>query len=384
MSGPSNSSLDVSRPGAATAIATSAEGEPPLLEVQSLTRTFQHGSYAVNEVSFSVQRGELISLLGPSGCGKTTTLRMIAGFEQPDSGDIRVGGTSVVQMAPQRRPVGFVFQHYSLFPHMSVAENVAFGLKARRRDKAAIKEKVTEALRIVRLDGYENRRPTLLSGGEQQRVALARVLVTEPELVLLDEPFGALDRKLRDELQVELKELLVRLSVTAIFVTHDQDEALLMSDRIVVMRRGRIEQIASPRRIYERPSTTFVASFVGTSNSFSGPCMPSHHGSSVAAQVGRVHSTGTADPASDTATVVVRPEKVVLSVVPVEGDNWFLGTVGVSKYTGNQSDVEVTLDCGEVVVTRQLNTGTQATVESGQRVWVYFPPEHVVPVAVSE
>ncbi len=383
---PADGSLTSPRPAT-----TAPDGERrTVLEVHGLRRAFGTGAFAVDGVSFSVQRGELISLLGPSGCGKTTTLRMIAGFEHPDSGEIRVNGKSIVGLAPQRRPVGFVFQQYSLFPHMSVAENIAFGLKARGADRSTIRDKVDEALRVVRLKGYEHRTPTLLSGGEQQRVALARVLVTEPELVLLDEPFGALDRKLREDLQVELKELLERLSVTAIFVTHDQDEALLMSDRIAVMRAGRIEQMASPAEVYERPATTFVASFVGVSNTFSGAPSPSDDGFCVTTDAGTVHCSSAlahrADAAdgADGATVVVRPEKLVLSTAPAEGDNWFPGRVGAFKYTGNQSDVRIDLDRGGAMIARQLNTGAQAPIAVGQRLWVHLPPEHVVPVLVSE
>ncbi|MFT4009011.1 MAG: ABC transporter ATP-binding protein [Nocardioidaceae bacterium] len=335
-------------------------------------------------MSFSVERGELVTLLGPSGCGKTTTLRMVAGFEYPDSGDIRVNGQSVVDLAPQRRPVGFVFQQYSLFPHMTVFENVAFGLKARKVPKAKIKEKVTEALRVVRLQGYEGRAPTLLSGGQQQRVALARVLVTEPELILLDEPFGALDRKLRDELQAELKELMERLSVTAVFVTHDQDEALLMSNRVVVMSNGRIEQLGSPQEVYERPATTFVASFVGTSNQFEGPCTAvGPHTFTLTHQAGSIHGTGSLPAGVDHATAVIRPEKVVLSTEPVEGDNWFPGRLGTLSYTGNQSGIQVELDSGVSVVARQLNTHTEAVFRTHDRVWVHLPIEHVRSVSVS-
>jgi spermidine/putrescine transport system ATP-binding protein len=225
---------------------------------------------AVDALSLTIQPGEFLSLLGPSGCGKTTTLRMIAGFEQPDEGDIKVSGTSVRGVPPYRRDVNTVFQAYVLFPHLSVAENVAYGLQQRRTPKAEIREKVTQALDLVQMRRFGDRKPTQLSGGQQQRVALARALVNRPAVLLLDEPLGALDRQLREEMQLELKLLQARLGITFVFVTHDQGEALSMSDRIAIMRAGRIEQLADADTVYARPASAYVAAFVGQQNFFRG------------------------------------------------------------------------------------------------------------------
>ncbi len=234
---------------------------------------------AVDRMSLTVQAGEFISLLGPSGCGKTTTLRMIAGFEQPDAGEITISGRSVQGTPPYRRDVNTVFQAYALFPHMSVAENVAYGLQQRRTPKAAIREQVSEALDLVQMRRFADRKPTQLSGGQQQRVALARALVNRPAVLLLDEPLGALDRQLREEMQLELKLLQSRLGITFVFVTHDQGEALSMSDRIAIMRAGRIEQLADADTIYARPASAYVAAFVGQQNFFRGTVV--EHGSAV-------------------------------------------------------------------------------------------------------
>jgi len=225
---------------------------------------------AVDRVTFAVSAGETVSLLGPSGCGKTTTLRLISGFEDPDAGVIEIAGESMVGKRPYERNVGLLFQHYALFPHMTVAENIAYGLKHRHWPKAEIADRVGEMLRLVQLQGFEGRRPGQMSGGQQQRVALARVLATRPKLVLLDEPLSALDAKLREELRLELKQILTAVGSTTIVVTHDQDEAMSLADRIIVMNRGRIEQQGTPDEIYAQPRTPFVAAFIGRTNWFHG------------------------------------------------------------------------------------------------------------------
>ncbi|HWM15222.1 MAG TPA: ABC transporter ATP-binding protein [Microbacterium sp.] len=230
---------------------------------------------AVNDLSLSIDAGQFVSLLGPSGCGKTTTLRMIAGFEHPDAGDISVSGRSVLGKPPYRRDVNTVFQAYALFPHMSVAENVAYGLQQRRTPKSEVRDRVAEALDMVQMRRLSDRKPTQLSGGQQQRVALARALVNRPAVLLLDEPLGALDRQLREEMQLELKLLQSRLGITFVFVTHDQGEALSMSDHIAVMRDGRIEQLADADTIYARPASAYVAAFVGQQNFFRGAVVES-------------------------------------------------------------------------------------------------------------
>jgi spermidine/putrescine transport system ATP-binding protein len=235
------------------------------LAVRGISKSYR-GHEAVRDVTLDIAPGELVTLLGPSGCGKTTLLRLVAGFERPDSGTLAISGSDVTAVPPYKRPVNTVFQHYALFPHRSVAGNVAFGLEMRGTPAPEIATKVAQALALVRLDGFGERAVSELSGGQKQRVALARALVLEPELLLLDEPMAALDPKLRHEMQVELKNLQERVGITFLFVTHDQDEALLLSDRIAVMNRGRIEQVDAPEALYEKPRTRFVADFLGVQN----------------------------------------------------------------------------------------------------------------------
>lgn len=264
---------------------------------------------AVDRLSLTIEPGEFISLLGPSGCGKTTTLRMIAGFEHPDSGLISISGADVRGTPPNKRDVNTVFQAYALFPHMSVAENVAYGLTQRRTSKAEIQERVTAALDMVQMRRFAGRRPTQLSGGQQQRIALARALVNRPSVLLLDEPLGALDRQLREEMQLELKLLQSRLGITFVFVTHDQGEALSMSDRIAIMREGRIEQLADADTVYSRPATAYVAAFVGQQNFFRGTVTDA--GSGIDTPHVRVRASADALP-SGTGSAAVRPENVTI------------------------------------------------------------------------
>ncbi len=242
---------------------------PPVIEFREVAKRFGQVA-AVDGVTFTVAPGETVSLLGPSGCGKTTTLRLISGFEEPDEGSIEIEGVSMIGKRPYERNVGLLFQHYALFPHMTVAENVAYGLRHRGWPKGEIAGRVGEMLRLVQLQGFEGRSPGQLSGGQQQRVALARVLATKPKLVLLDEPLSALDAKLREELRLELKRILASVGSTSIVVTHDQDEAMSLADRVIVMNRGRIEQQGMPDEIYAKPRTAFVAAFIGRSNWFHG------------------------------------------------------------------------------------------------------------------
>ena len=235
------------------------------VELRGVTKRFDD-VVAVDSIDLSVQNGEFLSLLGPSGCGKTTTLRLIAGFEQPDEGEILIAGEEVAGLPPYKRDVNTVFQSYALFPHLTVLDNVGYGLKQRGLRRPARQEKAREALALVRLEQLERRKPRQLSGGQQQRVALARALVMEPKVLLLDEPLGALDLKLRQAMQIELHEIQRRVGLTFVYVTHDQEEALTMSDRLAVFSAGRIEQVGTPAEVYERPATGFVAGFVGTSN----------------------------------------------------------------------------------------------------------------------
>jgi len=242
---------------------------PAALRLAELTKIFA-GTRAVDRLSLNIEPGSMVALLGPSGCGKTTTLRMIAGLIEPNAGEIFLDGRAVSRVPVHRRNIGMLFQNYALFPHMTVAQNVAFGLETRKIERAALKARVADALQLVQLGGFEERLPSQLSGGQQQRVALARAVVVEPTLLLLDEPLGALDKSLRQSMQVELRALQRRLGITTVMVTHDQDEALTMADRIVIMRDGRIEQVGEPAEVYQRPTSRFTASFLGASNFFRG------------------------------------------------------------------------------------------------------------------
>ncbi|WP_092177204.1 ABC transporter ATP-binding protein [Bosea sp. OK403] len=266
---------------------------------------------AVRGVSFEIEPGHVLSLLGPSGCGKTTIMRMIAGLIDPTAGDIRIGGRSVTATPVHRRNIGMLFQNYALFPHLTVARNLAFGLEMRKVPAADIARRVAETLALVQLSAFAERLPHQLSGGQQQRVGLARALIVEPSVLLLDEPFGALDKKLRESMQIEMRQLQQRLGITTLMVTHDQDEALTLSDRIAVMNNGRIEQIGAPKEIYERPATRFVASFIGTSNFFEGRVTRREAGSYlVTAQDGTTLALDGTPPASGQALIAVRPESV--------------------------------------------------------------------------
>jgi putative spermidine/putrescine transport system ATP-binding protein len=273
---------------------------------------------AVAGVSFDARAGEIVSLLGPSGCGKTTTLRTIVGLTKPTFGSVTIKGRDVTRLPVHKRNIGMLFQNYALFPYLTVAENLAFGLKLRSKSKVEIAKEVEDALRLVNLAGYSDRRISQLSGGQQQRVALARAIVIRPDLLLLDEPFGALDRKLRERMQIEMKGLQARLGITTILVTHDQEEALTLSDTIVVMNEGRIEQMGAPADIYERPATAFVADFIGVSNLFPGALQKSGAGWKVATDEGialPVHRVADHLREGARVTVVVRPENVVISPV---------------------------------------------------------------------
>jgi spermidine/putrescine ABC transporter ATP-binding subunit len=274
---------------------------------------------AVNDVTLDIARGTIFSLLGPSGCGKTTTLRLIAGFEQPSAGEVYIRGQRVTSIAPYRRDFSMVFQSYALFPHLSVAENVAFGLRMRRVPRGERGAAINEALELVKLGALADRYPRQLSGGQQQRVALARAIVVKPAVLLLDEPLGALDKMLREEMQVELRDLQQRLGITAVFVTHDQEEALTLSDRVAVMRGGVIEQVGAPREIYDRPVSEFVAGFLGASNFLDGSVVGREGEIAVVETAGgRVRVFATA-PVGAKVRLAVRPERVRMSRRDGEG-----------------------------------------------------------------
>jgi spermidine/putrescine transport system ATP-binding protein len=353
----------------ATTATPDATTATPDVEIVNVTKRFGAVT-AVDRMHLSIARGEFYSLLGPSGCGKTTTLRMIAGFEQPTEGEIFLDGKPIAGIPPYRRNVNTVFQHYALFPHMDVAQNVGYGLRQRKVSKHDEQRRVAEALALVRLTGYERRRTWEMSGGQQQRVALARALVNHPTVLLLDEPLGALDLKLRKEMQLELKALQREVGITFIYVTHDQEEALTMSDVIVVMRDGLIQQQGGPTELYERPVNRFVADFIGSSNFMSATV------EAIDAAAGQVvvrSDRGLAlrgwvtDPAASPAvgqavTVVTRPER--LEVVPQEAAEAMPGWTAVpgrihqGTYLGDQTEFRVqTEGAGELIVRRQNATG---------------------------
>jgi putative spermidine/putrescine transport system ATP-binding protein len=317
---------------------------------------------AVDGIDLDIREGELLTLLGPSGSGKTTTLRMVAGFELPSEGTIHLGGVDVTGRPPFERDVNTVFQDYALFPHMSVAGNVDYGLRVRKVAKAERRERVAAALARVRLDDFGERRPSQLSGGQRQRVALARALVNRPRVLLLDEPLGALDRQLRQEMQVELKAIQAAVGITFVVVTHDQEEALTMSDRIAVLRDGRIEQVGAPAEVYERPANPFVAGFVGTSNVLAG--------------------RAAAELVGEPGTFTVRPEKIHVLGPDAEapaGHCQAAGTVRDVAYAGPVTRLTVRLEAGgELVVLQQNLATTSAEVAAleGGRVQLVWRPEH--------
>jgi putative spermidine/putrescine transport system ATP-binding protein len=311
-------------------LAPDGAGAPPDISVRGLTKRYGD-VVAVDGVDLDIPAGEFFTMLGPSGSGKTTTLRLIAGFERPDDGRIELAGRDVASIPPFDRPVNTVFQDYALFPHMKVQENVEYGLRVKRVGQAERRRRAEEALEMVRLGGYGDRKPGQLSGGQRQRVALARAIVNQPQALLLDEPLGALDLKLRQDLQIELKELQQQLGMTFVYVTHDQEEALTMSDRIAVFNEGRIEQLGTPAETYEHPATEFVAGFIGTSN--------------VIARNGR--------------TFTVRPEKVRL--LPFEADEGEPGTIRAVVYVGPATRFVVALDDGGELSVLQQNLETSSS-----------------------
>jgi len=358
-----------------------AHGETPSVELRSVTKRFDQLA-AVDDLDLELAQGEFFTLLGPSGCGKTTTLRMIAGFERPTSGEVRIDGEDVAQLPPHKRPTNTVFQSYALFPHLSVKDNVAFGLKRKRVDKSEIEQRVTAELERVGLAAEGNRRPSQLSGGMQQRVALARALVNLPKVLLLDEPLGALDLKLRKELQVELKRIQRDVGITFVYVTHDQEEALTMSDRIAVMNRGKVEQVAEPEEVYDRPATTFVAGFIGVSNLMPATVTGSRE---VKLDQGQTIATETDGfSPGDRCHAVVRPEKLSVEL----GENGHggadqprvEGVVASSLYLGTSTQIAVDLGEGvrmTVLVPNADEAERQRLPGGGARVALSWEPENM-------
>jgi spermidine/putrescine transport system ATP-binding protein len=331
---------------------------------------------AVDGVNLQMPAGEFFSMLGPSGCGKTTTLRLIAGFEQPTSGRILLDGDDMAYTPPHKRNVNMVFQNYALFPHLNVFDNVAFGLRRHKQPRAAIRRRVADALELVQLTGLEKRKPSQMSGGQQQRVALARALVLQPAVLLLDEPLGALDAKLRKALQIELKALQQQVGITFIYVTHDQEEALTMSDRIAVMNNGRVEQVGPPQDLYEEPTTTFVADFLGVSNLMTataqgesqGRCKVALGEFELYAANGDVSTTGE-------TRIVIRPERVRLEAHESSGENRIPGMVERVVYLGNGNQIIVGLANGDKIQALVQNTGDELPHRQGDPVKAYMPAE---------
>lgn len=387
-----------------------------LLELKNIKKSFTPGEDVLDDICLTVARGEFVTLLGSSGCGKTTTLRIIAGLEQTDSGSVWINGQDVTKLPPDKRDVNTVFQNYALFPHMNVAENIGYGLKLRKVPRGEIKKKVAQMLELVQLEGYEKRKPSELSGGQKQRVAIARALVNNPKVLLLDEPLGALDLQLRRAMQIELKHLQKKLGITFIYITHDQEEAINMSDRIAVMKDGRIEQIGTPDEIYNHPKTSYVATFVGNANILHGAA-ESIQGENAIVKIGNdrvivkleTSQQNTEDTggkqylsAGEKVTLAVRSENILLQETAVIGDTGtdHRDTVDISvsgggldahnknSVSGLQATVtEKNFAGGQLRVTLKLSDGTQliasrygidASVAEGQTVRCSFLPTDAV------
>jgi spermidine/putrescine transport system ATP-binding protein len=344
-----------------------SEGDIRLVE---LVKTFG-GVRAVDGIDLHIPAGEFFTLLGPSGCGKTTTLRLVAGFERPDAGAILLDEVDMSRTPPHQRRVNTVFQSYALFPHMTVRDNVAFGLRYQKCSKAEARKRVDETVSLVRLEGLEDRRPAQLSGGQQQRVALARTLVLAPPVLLLDEPLGALDARLRLDLQVELKRIQEQLGITFIYVTHDQDEALTMSDRVAVMRDGRIEQRGEPRELYEAPATAFVANFLGISNLV--PVEVNGNG----LKLGDFGLRCDRPAGSGSRLIMIRPENVQLEPRGGAGENRVPGMVEEVVYLGFHHEIRVRLATGALVRADIPNDGEHDQFHQGDAVAVHLPARHL-------
>ncbi len=354
----------------------------PLVRFEGVSKQFA-GVAAVDALSLDIYQGEFFALLGPSGCGKTTLLRMLAGFQTPDAGRVLLDGTDITDVPPHRRPINMMFQSYALFPHLTVAGNVAFGLKQEGRPKSFIDQRVAEMLALVKLESFAARKPHQLSGGQRQRVALARALAKQPKVFLLDEPLGALDKKLRDETQFELMALQQRLGLTFIIVTHDQEEAMTMADRIGIMHQGKLVQVGTPAEIYEAPRTRWVAEFIGEVNLFDGVTVGSATGvSHVDTQAGRLSVQSEALHTGSKVSIAVRPEKVAIArEKPRETSegaaNAMYGTIADIAYLGDLSVYKVRLPSGMLMKASVANTDRRASglLHRGEEAWLSFSPD---------
>lgn len=350
------------------------------LELKEIKKSFTEGEAVLDNISLEISKGEFITLLGSSGCGKTTTLRIIAGLEQPDAGSVWLDGREVTGLEPNQRDVNTVFQNYALFPHMNVAENIGYGLKLKKVPKSEIRKKVSQMLELVQLEGYEKRKPSELSGGQKQRVAIARALVNNPKVLLLDEPLGALDLQLRRAMQIELKHLQKKLGITFIYITHDQEEAINMSDRIAVMKDGRIEQIGTPDEIYNHPKTSYVATFVGNANILHGIVESAENENvvidlgcgKISAESGMDKDSAKLQP-GEPVTLAVRSENIRLHDRDTKG---LPATVLEKTFAGGQ--LRVTLQLQDHTVLTASRYGINTEVKEGQQIFCSFRPEDAV------
>jgi len=366
------------------------------VRLERVTKTFGD-ALAVDDLSLDIAEGEFFSMLGPSGCGKTTTLRMIGGFEEPSRGTVYLGGRDVTDLPPYKRDVNTVFQSYALFPHLNVFENVAFGLRRRKVAKGDVKARVDEALRLVEMSGFEERKPGQMSGGQQQRVALARALVNHPKVLLLDEPLGALDLKLRKQMQLELKRIQQEVGITFIYVTHDQEEAMTMSNRLAVMRAGRAEQIGPPEEVYEKPQTQFVAAFLGASNLLEGDLKEQTDGTSTVLLAGGdvVHLPNDRAPfrVGESVLVGVRPEKITIRSDGAKSEeggsadpgwNSVSGLLRMATYIGVSHQYRVEGPGGHEFTVWVQNLGSEPAPGPGERVKLSWRWEHTFAVLPQE
>jgi spermidine/putrescine ABC transporter ATP-binding subunit len=346
-----------------------------IVEINTVNKKYGT-NHVVKDLNLKIKEGEFLTLLGSSGCGKTTTLRMIAGFEEPSDGSILVEGEPIENKEPFERNVNTVFQSYALFPHMTIFDNIAYGLKMKGIKKSEIRERVTEMLELVQLTGFEKRYPKQLSGGQKQRVAIARAVINKPRVLLLDEPLGALDLKLRKQMQLELKSLQKQLGITFVYVTHDQEEALTMSDRIAIMNQGILEQVGTPTEIYENPKTKFVASFIGESTIFEGVVEEKQKNDlNVKIEVGRVAAYGEDFSKDEIINLSIRPEKMKFSPAPMEGFD-VIGVVKEHIYVGSVIKTLIQLGNGELVKVQRL-AGQELPI-IGSHVYIYWDRKDAV------
>ena len=350
--------------------------QPAHVEFSGVSKTYDGVTQIVRDLHLAVREGEFLTLLGPSGSGKTTCLMMLAGFETPTAGTVRINGHAVDNVPPRQRGIGIVFQNYALFPHMTVGRNLSFPLEVRHLDQATIRDRVRRALRLVRLQGFEDRRPDALSGGQQQRVAIARALVFEPSLVLMDEPLGALDRRLREEMQYEIRRIHRTLGVTIVYVTHDQQEAMTMSDRVAVFNRGRIQQVAPPETLYEEPERVFVATFIGDNNLLHGRLTGVEHDiCSVATEEGVVKAFLVSPrEIGDDITLTIRPERIALEPEPGAYTNEFEARIEDIAFLGDHLRVRMAV-CGSSDFAIKIpNIVGHGAVLKGDRVRIGWTP----------